>query len=124
VLDSVPMRFKAPVSCKTLVFLTNNTTVPALTIAALYTSRWQVELFFKWIKQHLRIKRFLGTCVFRPKQYQRERREDARLVRHRHLCAHGHRQAGVAPQGLARHMFASLVGLGFRDIPSVSRLAA
>ena len=46
---------------KTLVFLTNNTTLPALTIAALYKSRWQVELFFKWIKQHLRIKRFLGT---------------------------------------------------------------
>ena len=35
--------------------------MPALTIAALYKSRWQVELFFKWIKQHLRIKRFLGT---------------------------------------------------------------
>ena len=44
---------------KTLVFLTNNTTLPPLTIAALYKSRWQVELFFKWIKQHLRIKRFL-----------------------------------------------------------------
>jgi hypothetical protein len=43
------------------VFLTNNTSLPALTIAALYKSRWQVELFFKWIKQHLRIKRFLGT---------------------------------------------------------------
>ena len=48
-------------SGKTLVFLTNNTSLPALTIAALYKSRWQVELFFKWIKQHLRIKRFLGT---------------------------------------------------------------
>ena len=46
---------------KTLVFLTNNTTLPALTIAALYKSRWQVELFFKWTKQHLRIKHFLGT---------------------------------------------------------------
>jgi hypothetical protein len=45
---------------KTLVFLTNNTSVPALTITALYKSRWQVELFFKWIKQRLRIKRFLG----------------------------------------------------------------
>jgi IS4 transposase len=44
-----------------LVFLTNNTALPALTIAALYKSRWQVELFFKWIKQHLRIKKFLGT---------------------------------------------------------------
>ena len=55
------VRFKDPKSGKTLVFLTNNTTLPALTIAALYKSRWQVELFFKWIKQHLRIKRFLGT---------------------------------------------------------------
>ncbi len=55
------IRYKDPVSGKTLVFLTNNTTLPPLTIAALYKSRWQVELFFKWIKQHLRIKRFLGT---------------------------------------------------------------
>jgi transposase len=55
------IRFKDPESGKTLVFLTNNTTLPPLMIAALYKSRWQVELFFKWIKQHLRIKRFLGT---------------------------------------------------------------
>ena len=55
------IRYKDPVSGKTLVFLTNNTTLPPLTIAAVYKSRWQVELFFKWIKQHLRIKRFLGT---------------------------------------------------------------
>ena len=55
------IRFKVPESGKTLVFLTNNTALPALTIAALYKSRWQVELFFKWIKQHLRIKRFYGT---------------------------------------------------------------
>jgi hypothetical protein len=44
-----------------LVFLTNNFALPALTIARLYKSRWQVELFFKWIKQHLRIKAFYGT---------------------------------------------------------------
>ena len=43
------------------VFLTNNHTLPALTIARLYKCRWQVELFFKWIKQHLRIKSFYGT---------------------------------------------------------------
>jgi IS4 transposase len=55
------IRFKDPESGKTLVFLTNNTSLPPLTIAALYKNRWQVELFFKWIKQHLRIKRFLGT---------------------------------------------------------------
>ena len=46
---------------KLLVFLTNNFDLPALTIADLYRCRWQVELFFKWIKQHLRIKRFFGT---------------------------------------------------------------
>lgn len=55
------IRFKDPESGKTLVFLTNNTALPALTIAALYKSRWQVELFFKWIKQHLCIKRFIGN---------------------------------------------------------------
>ena len=46
---------------KHLVFLTNNFDLPALTIAQLYRCRWQVELFFKWVKQHLRIKRFYGT---------------------------------------------------------------
>ena len=46
---------------KTLVFLTNNFSLPALTIAQLYRCRWQVELFFKWIKQNLRIKNFYGT---------------------------------------------------------------
>jgi transposase len=55
------IRFKDPETGQTLVFLTNNTTLPPLTIAALYKSRWQVELFFKWIKQHLRIKKFFGT---------------------------------------------------------------
>lgn len=55
------VRFKDPETEKTLVFLTNNTTLPPLVIAALYKNRWQVELFFRWIKQHLRIKRFLGT---------------------------------------------------------------
>ena len=46
---------------KTLVFLTNSFTLPALTITQLYRCRWQVELFFKWIKQNLRIKSFYGT---------------------------------------------------------------
>jgi len=53
--------FKDSETGKTLIFLTNNTTLPATTICQLYKSRWQVELFFKWIKQHLRIKRFLGN---------------------------------------------------------------
>ena len=55
------IRFADPTTGQTLIFLTNNTSLPATTIAALYKNRWQVELFFKWIKQHLRIKHFLGT---------------------------------------------------------------
>jgi hypothetical protein len=54
------IRFKTQEG-KTLVFLTNNFALPALTITELYRCRWQVELFFKWIKQHLRIKSFFGT---------------------------------------------------------------
>jgi hypothetical protein len=50
-------------SQRRFVFLTNNFTLPALTIARLYKCRWQVELFFKWIKQHLRIKAFYGTSA-------------------------------------------------------------
>jgi len=55
------VRFRDPETDKSLVFLTNQATLPAMTICALYKSRWQVELFFKWIKQHLRIKTFYGT---------------------------------------------------------------
>lgn len=55
------IRYFDAVNNKTLVFITNNFTLPALTIADLYRCRWQVELFFKWIKQHLRIKAFYGT---------------------------------------------------------------
>jgi hypothetical protein len=55
------IKFNDPQTGKRLVFLTNNFALDALTIAKLYKSRWQVELFFKWIKQHLRIKAFFGT---------------------------------------------------------------
>lgn len=55
------IRYFDAVNNKTLVFITNNFTLPASTIADLYRCRWQVELFFKWIKQHLRIKAFYGT---------------------------------------------------------------
>ena len=54
------IRFNDPETGKTLVFLTNNMTLPALTICLLYKNRWKAELFFKWIKQHLRVKRFYG----------------------------------------------------------------
>src|SRR3954449_3680867 len=55
------IRFKDPETGKTLVFLTNQTSLPAATVCDLYKARWQVELFFKWIKQRLGIKRFYGT---------------------------------------------------------------
>jgi hypothetical protein len=55
------IRYRDPDTGKGLVFLTNQCLLPALTICALYKSRWHVELFFKWVKQHLRIKRFYGT---------------------------------------------------------------
>ena len=57
------IRYKDAKTGKTLVFLTNNFALPAATICALYKARWQVELFFKWIKQHLRIKKFYGTTA-------------------------------------------------------------
>jgi hypothetical protein len=55
------IRFKDPETGKTLIFLTNLFGPPAMTICELYKARWQVELFFKWIKQHLRIKKFYGN---------------------------------------------------------------
>jgi hypothetical protein len=55
------IRFKDPESEKKLIFLTNLFGPPPMTICELYKARWQVELFFKWIKQHLRIKKFYGT---------------------------------------------------------------
>jgi len=55
------VRYKDPESHKRLLFITNNTALPALSICALYKARWQVELFFRWIKQHLRVKVFFGT---------------------------------------------------------------
>ena len=55
------IRFNDPDTEKKLTFLTNHHLLPAAIVCALYKSRWQIELFFKWIKQHLRIKAFYGT---------------------------------------------------------------
>jgi hypothetical protein len=55
------VRYRDPETGKTLIFLTNNFELPPSTIAGLYRRRWQIELFFKWIKQHLRIKSFFGN---------------------------------------------------------------
>lgn len=57
------VRFYDAEHCRALVFLTNHFGLPALTIAQLYQQRWQVELFFRWLKQHLRIKNFYGTTA-------------------------------------------------------------
>ena len=57
------IRYNDPKTGQHLVFLTNHLQLPALTIAELYKARWQVELFFKWIKQHLRIQAFFGTSA-------------------------------------------------------------
>jgi len=69
--------YNDPETQKRFTFLTNNFQWSPATIAALYRSRWQVELFFKWIKQNLRIKSFYGTT------------ENANLDRHDHVRAHG-----------------------------------
>ena len=53
--------FRDEIQNRTLVFLTNNFLLPAVTIAALYKARWEIELFFKWIKQNLKVKSFYGT---------------------------------------------------------------
>lgn len=55
------VRFRDPETGKMLIFLTNQLDLPALTVAGLYRARWQIELFFRWIKQHLRIRHFLGN---------------------------------------------------------------
>ncbi len=55
------IKYRDPETDKELIFLTNNFDLPALTITQLYKNRWQIELFFKWVKQHLRIKSFYGT---------------------------------------------------------------
>jgi transposase len=57
------VRYRDPQTGKRLIFLSNNFTIPPRTIADLYRCRWQIELFFKWIKQHLRIKSFFGTSA-------------------------------------------------------------
>ena len=84
--------YRDPETGKALVFLTNNFTLPALTIAKRYRGRWQIELFFKWIKQHLRIKAFYGTS---------QRRAHPNLDRHRHLSARRHFEKTSASKTVA-----------------------
>jgi Domain of unknown function (DUF4372)/Transposase DDE domain len=109
------IRFNDPDTGKALVFLTNNTRLPPLTIAALYKSRWQVELFFKWSQAtsaHQEIPR-----------HQSERGEDANLVRGVYLCADRHRQKGIALECFTLHFATDSIGLGIRENPDFMRLA-
>jgi transposase len=76
---------------KNLVFMTNNFLLPAITIAQLYKQRWQVELFFKWIKQNLRIKSFYGTS------------ENAVLDRRFRLSDRGDHQKTAESSGKSLH---------------------
>ena len=96
------VRFKDPKTGKTLIFLTNMTAQPALTICDLYKSRWQVELFFKWIKQHLRIKAILRDF--------RECGEDADLDRGVGPCAGRHRPEAAQAGRLPLHIDAGVFG--------------
>ena len=101
------IRFKDPESGKTLVFITNNFSLPAATICALYKSRWQVELFFKWIKQHLRIKQFYGTSENAVKTPDLDCRLGLRPRRHR--------QEAPRPGRLALHFVTDPLGDPLRE---------
>ena len=90
-----------------LVFLTNNFDLPALTVAQLYRCRWQVELFFKWIKQHLRIKAFYGTTENAVK--------NPNLDRHHRLCAGRHHQKTPQPRRFTLHNSTSPEPNSFRE---------
>ena len=103
---SAAIRFKDRESGKTLVFITNNFSLPAATICALYKSRWQVELFFKWIKQHLRIKQFYGTSENAVKT-----QIDCRLG----LRPRRHRQEAPRPGRLALHFVTDPLGDPLRE---------
>ena len=110
------VRFKDSDSGKTLDCLINNASLPPLIIAALYKCRWQVELFFKWIRQHLRIKRFLGTSENAVKT------QIWCVVSTYVLIAIVKKE--IHPQCLALHLGTDFVSLNFRENQDFMRLAA
>jgi len=109
------VHFCDPETGKRLAFLTNNFMLPALTIAALYKQRWQVELFFKWIKQHLRIRPFF--------RHIRECSEDANLDGGLLLCAGGDYQKGTGARYVALHFPTDFIRPLFRENPAFPRLS-
>jgi hypothetical protein len=109
------IRFCDPDTNKRLVFLTNNFALPAETIAALYKKRWQVELFFKWVKQNLRIKHFLRDI--------RECSEDANLDSRECLRHGGNHQKGTGARNFSLHFFTDFVGPPLRKTPASIRIS-
>jgi hypothetical protein len=101
------IRYRDPETGKNLVFLTNQFALPALTICALYRCRWQVELFFKWIKQHLRIKTLL--------RHFRERCADANLDRHQRLRAGGDHQEETSSERVPAYAATDFVADALRE---------
>lgn len=100
------VRFNDPETGKTLIFLTNQMTLPAMTVCALYKNRWQVELFFKWIKQHLRIKKFFGTS---------ENAVKTQIWIAVSVCARRHHQEKAATGRFALHFATDFVGHPVRE---------
>ncbi len=98
------IRYKDAETSKTLVFLTNHMTLPAPTICALYKQRWQVELFFKWVKQHLRVKRFMGTS---------ENAVKTQIWCRSHLCADRDHQERTPSGCLPLHFATDIFGFHF-----------
>jgi len=92
-----------------LVLLTNNFSIPALTVAALYRYRWRIELFFKWIKQHLRIKSFF--------RHFRQQRQDPSLDCHHCLCVSSSRQEALGTQVRSLHFVTDPESHPFRQNP-------
>src|SRR6202040_4428735 len=101
------IRFRDAETGKKLVFLTNQFGLPAATICALYKSRWQVELFFKWIKQHLRIKRFYGTSENAVRTQN--------LDRHQRLRAGGDHQEETSSERVPAYAATDLVADALRE---------
>ena len=108
------IRFKDPESHKTLIFLTNLFGPPPIVICQLYKSRWQVELFFKWIKQHLRNQEVLWDI--------RECRKDANLGCCDRVRSGGHRQETAETGCLTLHIATGIFGYLVRENPIKQRV--
>ncbi|MCB9472804.1 MAG: IS4 family transposase [Candidatus Delongbacteria bacterium] len=107
------VRYKDAATGKKLDFLTNNTALPATTICALYKQRWQVELFFKWIKQNLCIRHFLGNS---------ENAVKTQICAQLPICPDCNHQEGTATDSSTLHLPTDSVGVFIRENPVGKRL--